>query len=285
MGRAEGSGFCCSREGGVWGGCGEAVRERREEGEEGGGREGEEGGGHEEPRSPGWSLPWLFHLPVQGPDGVTMGLGSKTTWMTSQGAVSERGGTKRKGGPGQARALRNSGRTLGRTGLLCCLWARPRLSPHPPAGQTGPSLVLPKGGRPSQPQTLTPRGPAACLLPCVRGQAEQTGVCPPRFCLQLCPLAQPDYLTMVEVPGPPQRLHPPPPPHGCTRTWGKGAESQTGEPGWMWLSEQRLQCVTEFSYKPPLGPRNPLSRSAAGSRHPRPQQSWPGCSSESYTKW
>lgn len=74
------------------------MRERREEGEEGGGREREEGGGHEEPRSPGWSLPWLFHLPVQGPDGVTMGLGSKTTWMTSQGAVSERGGTEKKGG-------------------------------------------------------------------------------------------------------------------------------------------------------------------------------------------
>ena len=42
-------------------------------------------------------------------------------------------------------------------------------APLPPADQTGPLLVLPKGGKPSQPQTLTPQGSAACLLPCVRG--------------------------------------------------------------------------------------------------------------------
>ena len=83
------------------------------------------------------------------------------------------------------------------------------------------------------------------------GRADCPHGLPPRFCLQLCPPAWPDYLNVVEAPGPPQRLHPPPD-HGCTRSWGKGAESQTGETGWMWLSEQRLQRVNEFSCDPTL---------------------------------
>ena len=210
----------------MWGGCGEAVRERREEEEEGGGREGEEGGGREEPRSLGWSSPWLFHLPIQGPDGVTKGLGSKTTWMTSRGAVSESGGTEMKGGAGQARALRNSGWTLGRAGLLCRHpRARSQHSPHPPPQRTRRARrwCSPREEGPPSLRPQTPKAQQRAFFPVFGGRQSRllAEVCPPRFCLQLCPLAQPDYLTMVEVPGPPQRLHPPPPPTAAPGPGGR----------------------------------------------------------------
>ena len=116
--------------------------------------------------------------------------------------------------------------TLGRAGLLCHHpRARSQHSPHPPPQRTRRARRW-CSPREEGPPSLRPQPPTAqqrAFFPVFGGRQSRllAGVCPPRFCLQLCPLAQPDYLTMVEVPGPPQRLHPPPPPTAAPGPGGR----------------------------------------------------------------
>lgn len=118
-----------------------------------------------------------------------MGLGSKTTWMRSWRAVSERGGTEKERGAwaGQGPKEQRT-RPWGEQACPACQAASgppSALYPPPPADQTAQSLVLPEGRRPLPASDPNPRGPAVFV-----GQAEQTArrVCPHVFASSSAPL-------------------------------------------------------------------------------------------------
>lgn len=189
---------------------------------------------------------WVSFPPaVQGPDRWLPWGSARSHLDEDWRAVSEREGLK-DGGLGRTGP---QGQRTRPWGEQACPPVRPpacALSTLPPTSRPGPVAGAPRGRRPLPASGQTPRGPAVFV-----GQAEQTArrVCP-HVLPPALPPAWPDYLNMVEAPGPPQRLHPPPPtpsPDSCTRSWGRGAESQTGKMGCF----PNSVCGVRLSYGPP----------------------------------
>ena len=119
-----------------------------------------------------------------------MGLRSKTTRMRSWRAISETGGTEKKGGAWAGQGTKEQRtRPWGEQACPACPAACgcPQRSPHPrpQRSRRAHSLVLPKGGRSLPASDPNPRGQAV-----FRGQAEQTArtVCPHVFASSSAPL-------------------------------------------------------------------------------------------------
>lgn len=141
-----------------------------------------------------------------------MGLRSKTTRMRSWRAISETGGTEKKGGAWAGQGTKEQRtRPWGEQACPACPAACGPPSalspPPPPAHQTGPVAGTPQGRK--APPSLRPKPPRPSSVQGA-GRADCPHGLPPRFGLQLCPSAWPDYLNVVEAPGPPETAPTPP---------------------------------------------------------------------------